>query len=292
MSSVEAERVQEHGVSTTHNNAHDASHPRWDFRAESAIWFGTEAVEPNMMAFAFDLSKWLRRELHQIVVFNRGAEHAPGAPTNPYTYHVAAHFGLIVSAISAAMDFIESTEETPPFEAEARRLRLYNELVLESARFCEAAIKQMLYCTSIPESDYKNRSLGQLMAADCKPCRKAGSPHHYSLLGALACQYYQCQVFDACGFDHLALVNRRRNTDAAHASQAGMNVRTALESRADLALALTEVGNDLEHMARHIGDIERSMIREVRLLIARKPNMPSPDEFLAIPAKPRALVLR
>ncbi len=173
----------------------------------------------------------------------------------------------------------------PRSKRETRRLRLYNELVMQSARFCEAVIKQMLYCTNVPHRLYKNWSLGQLMSADCKDCRKDGRPHAYSLLGALACQYYQCRVFEACGFDHLALVNRRRNAEAAHASQAGMNIRTAIDSRADLAAALTGVSNDLEHMARHIGDVEQAMIREIKLLLASLPGMPPFEAFSCHPVK-------
>jgi hypothetical protein len=47
--------------------------------------------------------------------------------------------------------------------------------------------------------------------------------------------------------------------------------------------------NDLEHMTRHIGDVERSMVAEIELLIASQPGLPSADAFLAIRAKPRGV---
>jgi hypothetical protein len=271
------------------HDTHDASHPRWGFRAQSAIWMGGRAASPNMAPFAHEMTRWLKREQNFIRMCSEVHRDEEGAFTNPYTYHASTHFGLISSAISAAVEFVGGTCDISPFEAEARRLRLYNELVMASARFCETVIKQMLYCTNVPHRLYRNWSLGQLMAAQCTECRKAGPPHSYSLLGALACQYFQCRVFDECGFDHLALVNRRRNGEAAHAKQAGMNVRTAAESRAELCVSLTEVLNDLEHMTRHIGDVERCMVAEIELLIASQPGLPSADAFLAIRAKPRGI---
>jgi hypothetical protein len=244
-------------------------------------------VAPNIVPYAAEMALWLRCEQDHIAVCSEEDRGKPGAFTNPYSYHASTLFGLISSAIATSVAFIESREDISVFDAEAQRLRLYNEMVISSARFCEAVIKQMLYCTAVPHQLYRNWSLGQLMAADCKKCRNAGKPHPYSLLGALACQYYQCRVLDECGFDHLALVNRRRNNEAAHASQSPMRLRSAVESRVDLGVSLTEVGGDLEHMARHIGDIERAMIKEIQLFIEWQPGMPPANAFLAIPAKPR-----
>lgn len=272
-----------------HSGPHAASHPKWEFRSESGIWLHGRVAGPNIAPYAAEMALWLKREQDHIAVCAEGDRNKPGAFTNPYSYHASTLFGLISSTIAASTAFIESDEDIPAFEAEAQRLRLYNELVISSARFCEAVIKQMLYCTAVPHQLYRNWSLGQLMAADCKKCRKTGTPHLYSMLGALACQYYQCRVLDECGFDHLALVNRRRNSEAAHASQAPMLVRSATKSRADLGVSLTEVCGDLEHMSRHIGDIEQAMVKEIELFIEWQPGMPPPNAFLAIPAKPRGI---
>jgi len=68
-----------------------------------------------------------------------------------------------------------------------------------------------------------------------------------------------------------------------------MRLRSAAESRADLSVSLTEVGGDLGHMARHIGEIEQAMIKEIQLFIEWQPRMPPVDAFLAIPAKPRGI---
>ncbi len=49
-----------------HHDAHDATHPRWGFRPESVIWVERRAEAPNMVPFAHELSRWLKREQHYI----------------------------------------------------------------------------------------------------------------------------------------------------------------------------------------------------------------------------------
>lgn len=243
-----------------------------------------------MVPYAAEMALWLRRERHYIAMSTEAEKGVVGSLTNPYSYNASTLFGIIASTISTAVDFIESVADMPSFDAEAQRIRLQNELALTSARFCEATIKQMLFCTSIPHKLYKNRSLGQLLAMDCKDCRKAKRvTHDYSLLGALAHQYFQCHILEGCAYDHLALVNRRRNNEAAHSSLPAMRLRSVSASREDLRVYLDESIAELLHILGHIGDIETAMMREIELFISHRPNLPPLDELMQIPSRPRSL---
>lgn len=46
------------------------------------------------------------------------------------------------------------------------------------ARFSEAAIKQLLYCTQISESYYRRSALGELLSVNCEECKTASQPRH------------------------------------------------------------------------------------------------------------------
>jgi hypothetical protein len=174
-----------------------------------------------------------------------------------------------------------------PLDAEVARIRLHNELVLYPARFCEAAIKQMLYCTRIPRRLYKRAGLGQLLAIECDTCRKAGAQQHdISLLGALAHQYFLCHTLEGCVFEHLKLVGHRRNVEAAHSDALSLNPRTAAASQQELDKVLDEVACLFKHMVDHIGQIEQRMLAEISLYIQHRPGMPPADGFMLIPARP------
>src|SRR5690242_8799201 len=170
---------------------HGATHPGWGFRRESAIWMGDEPWAPNMVAIAAEMSEWLSQAKPYMAVSSEAERNRPGSFTNPYTYHASSIGAALGAVINEAHAFVTSEEGMSPLDAEVARIRLHNELVLYPARFCEAAIKQMLYCTHIPRRLYKRASLGQLLAIECDTCRKAGAQRHdISLLGALAHQYF------------------------------------------------------------------------------------------------------
>ncbi|QWT22093.1 hypothetical protein KPL74_08810 [Bacillus sp. NP157] len=256
------------------------------------MFIGDVPVCPNLVPHAAEMALWLARERHVIALVPADDQGTPGALTNPYSVDASTHACLIASAISTAVDFAGSTDDMDAFDAESQRVRLQSELVLASARFCEAVIKQMLYCTGIPQKLWKRSSLGELIESDCRDCRKAGRPPHSdSFLGGLACHYNQCRVLDACLIDHLVLANLKRNTEAAHAGTPALNIRTAAASRTDLSACLDEVLGNLRHMARHIGDIEMAMCREISLRIARFPHAPALEDLMDIGVKPDREVL-
>lgn len=266
---------------------HKASHPAWAFRREAAIWIGEKPSLVNMLPVAAEMCEWTRQAPHGLSLCTESERGQVGAFTNPYTYHATAIGVALADIINSVNDFATSTEAREPLEAEIARIRLNNELVLYVARFCEAAIKQMLFCTQIPRRLYQRASLGQLLSVECDRCRKAGgSRHDISLLGALAHQYFLCHTLDSCVFTHLQLVARRRNLESAHSDSQNIHVRTAEQSRAQLAETLKNVGQELGHMTDHIGQIERRMIAEIEMYLAHYPDVPPAHLLMGIPARP------
>jgi hypothetical protein len=266
---------------------HGAAHPPWAFRREAAIWIDHIPVEPNMIPVATEMLGWLKRERHEVAVLTEIERAEPHTWTNPYTYH-ASSLGVALSAvINDAAAFSRSDEDMDALDAEVQRIRLHTELVLYSARFCEAAIKQMLFCTSLPRRFYKRASLGQLLAIDCDVCRKAEQPtHDISLLGALAHRYYLCHELEGCVIEHLQLVARRRNLEVAHSDTLSIHPRTASASRQQMSTALDDIVGLFAHMLEHIAKIEQRMMAENNLFLRRWGRMPSLEEFMRIPARP------
>lgn len=266
---------------------HGASHPPWVFRRESAIWCENEPIASNMAPLASEMFEWLSQTRRYMAICTESARGQPRSFTNPYTYFASTIAAVIGAAINAAHQFVTSTDQVDPLDAEITRIRLQNELILYSARFCESAIKQMLFCTQIPRRLYKNASLGKLLAIDCEACRKEKKkPHDISLLGALAHQYFLCPVFEGCAFQHLEMVGSRRNSEAAHSDVRVINPRTVAESRSDLHRILDEVAHEFRHMVEHIGQIEQKMLAEINLYIEHRPNLPPVDALMKIPARP------
>lgn len=265
--------------------AHAASHPDWDLRREALIWVGGAPVAPNLVPFADEMRKWLGQEGHLSVV-TEGTHKHPLGYTNPFTYPAATIGAGLGAAINAAFAFTEGAEPIDPLEAEIERIRLHSELVINVARFCEATIKQLLHCTTVPRRLYVRASLGQLLALDCDACRKAGQPtHDISLLGALAHRYFECQALEHCMLDHLKIVSERRKMDAAHSSAPTLNPRDAAASRADLRTLLNDAGHGLGHMADHIGTYEQKLLAELNLVILNWPNPPPMDTLSRIPVR-------
>lgn len=222
---------------------HGAAHPPWVFRREAAIWIEHIPFEPNMIPVATEMMEWLKQERHEMAGITEIERDEPHTWTNPYTYHASSLSASVCAVINDAAAFSRSDEDMDAMDAEIQRIRLHTELVLYSARFCEAAIKQMLFCTSLPRRFYKRASLGQLLAIDCDACRKAGkATHDLSLLGALAHRYYLCHELEGCVIKHLQLVARRRNVEASHSDTLAIHPRTASASRQQLSAALDDIG--------------------------------------------------
>jgi hypothetical protein len=147
-------------------------------------------------------------------------------------------------------------------DAEVERVRLDNEVLIYSARLCEVAIKQLLYCTQIPESRYDRMGLGALLESPCQTCRRRSGlkPHLVSWVGTLAHPFHLCLEFDHCALDHIDLVNRLRNSEAAHAGVQHLNVRSAEASKSQHMQDSQAVLNGFVHMLSHLEDLERRML--------------------------------
>lgn len=265
---------------------HGATHPGWAYRREAVVWIDSRPVRPNIIPFAGEMTRWLQRKVSAPPLHTKLAQGAIGEIANPYSYSLSAISMVICTAINDAFDFTESAKKVDVVDAEIKRIRLESELTLYAARFCEAAIKQMLYCTQVPARLYERASMGQLLALECENCKKAGKERHdISLLGSLAHRFFLCHILDNCAIDHLQLVARRRNQEAAHSDSQSIHPRTAADSRKHLAASLSAIGQELGHMANHIGEIEAKVIAETELFIKSYPR-PSPwDALSRIPVR-------
>jgi len=267
---------------------HGATHPPWAFRREAAMWNGGMPIGPNILPLAAEMCDWLGQKcggLSACLEENRGQL---GFASNPYTYYASAIGTSLGEVINSVGTFVESTDDVEPIEAEVTRVRLQSELALYTARFCEATIKQMLYCTQVPSAMYEDASLGRLLAADCKDCRKAGKRgHDISLLGALAHQYHLCHTLEHCMADHLAFVGKRRNEQAAHAQSIVLDPKGASQSRERLEATFDGICHEFGHMVEHIGQIENAMIEEISLINLYYPAVPPLESYDRIHARPR-----
>lgn len=256
----------------TADDNHEQSHPDpsiayhfdWDFRREAAMWVGDRAIGINFHPLATELRLWLLRQ-GQFSVFTEDHKGSLASLSNPYSCHASVIAAILSNSVNSSHQFATGNEVMDEMEADIERIRLYNEQVLYTARFCEATIKQLLYCTQISESYYKAAALGALLSSECKVCKGSGKPRHkISMLGSLAHRYHLCLPFEHCLFEHLKIVNRRRNIEAAHSETQGLRLRPSGESRAQLARDSMEVGNELVHMLQHIGDLELRMKGELK----------------------------
>jgi hypothetical protein len=246
-----------------HADSNIAYHFDWGFRKEALRWDGNYPISINFHPLATEFHQWLQQNGKFSVFAEEHRSHIYSF-TNPYTYHASVIAAILASTINSGHEFGTSTEPFDDLDADIERIRLYNEQILYTARFCEAAIKQLLYCTQIPKSYYKDASLGGLLSAECRACRKSGKPrHNISLLGSLAHRYHLCLPFEHCLFEHLKIVNRRRNVEAAHSETQSLRIRSAAASRAQLMQDSLDAGNELVHMLQHISDLETRMKNEL-----------------------------
>jgi hypothetical protein len=254
--------------SDDHHQSHPdpsiAYHFEWEFRREAALWMSDLAFGVNFHPLATEFRRWLLRE-GPFSVFAEEHKGTLRSLTNPYSYHASVIAAILAKSINASHAFATVSEPLDDMEADMERIRIYNEQVLYTARFCEATIKQLLYCTQIPESYYKKAPLGILFSAKCSECQRSGRPpHKISMLCSLAHRYGLCAAFDQCLIEHLKIINRRRNIEAAHAEAQSLRLRPSAESRAQLAQDSVEIGNELVHMLEHVADLENRMMQELK----------------------------
>lgn len=264
-----------------------ADHPEWGFRREAVVWLGDVPTGANMVAMSGEMCAWLQRKVHALTFFTKESEKLACQVKNPYTHSLGTIALTVAGIVNDSWKFSEADEPMDPVDAEITRVRLESELSINVARFCEAAIKQLLYCTSFRQRHYKNASLQQLLAKDCEACKRGGSERHdVSLLGALAHRYFLCLEFDHCAFGLLKLAAKRRNSQAAHADSPSLNPRSSSKSRADLKKSLLEVGNEFGHATDHISKIEGKMIKEIELIVRHYPDRPPQDELARASVRP------
>ncbi|CAN5720189.1 hypothetical protein BH11PLA1_BH11PLA1_11670 [soil metagenome] len=247
-----------------HGSSDIAFHVEWGFRREALIWLNDRPVAVNFAPLATEFYAWLLRK-GQIRVLTEEHKGEPVAYTNPYTY-TASTIGVVTAAvINDSHTIATSSQSMDALEAEVARSRSYAEQVLYTARLCESLIKQLLFCTQIPNREYERASLGGLLSVECRGCKGSGRQRHkISLLGSLAHRYGLCHEFEGCLVEHLKLVGRRRNTEAAHSDIPLLNVRNSAASRAQLNAESLEIGNELVHMLRHLSDLESRMGEELQ----------------------------
>lgn len=248
----------------SHADPNIAYHFDWGFRREALLWDDKYPIGVNFHPVATEFHQWLLQK-GQFSVFAEDHKNTVYSLTNPYTYHATVIAAILARTINASHEFATGTELLDDMEADIERIRVYNEQVLYTARLCEATIKQLLYCTQIPKSYYKDASLGALLSIECRACKSSGKPRHkISLLGSLAHRYHLCLPFEHCLFEHLKIVHRRRNVEAAHSETQTVRIRSASASRAQLMQDSLDAGNELVHMLQHISELETRMMNELK----------------------------
>jgi hypothetical protein len=249
-----------------HKGRNTAYHIEWAFRREGAVWIGDyrSPLHANFHPFATELRKWMLRKPSNVPVFSSNDQ----TFNNPYTNDASALANIFMFVVNDCADFSERVATLNPYEAECRRVMLYSENVLYTARLCEAFIKQLLYCTTFPENSYRGAALGALLSGDCSGCRNSkGKPHKLSLLGSLAHRYHLCHTYEECLKQHVSMANRRRELEAAHSSVAMFAPGVSADLRGQFEQDIARIGNDLIHMLQHISEIETQMLIELDSLI-------------------------
>lgn len=241
------------------------THHSWSYRPQAFLWSGEMISGINLIPIATDMRAWMLQGGH-LSFMPTQKDLGRGSFTNPYTRSGVTLSLLMSRVINCYHDYAHGAEPShDEVDSEIERLRIYNEILLYSARLCEVAIKQLLYCTQIPESRYGRMALGQLLESPCPTCKRANGkePHLVSLVGTLAHPYHLCLEFEGCAMDHMNLVNKLRNSQAAHSGVQELNIRTSDASRSQLLEESSHILNEFLHMLSHVEDLERKIIRDL-----------------------------
>lgn len=237
---------------------------------------------------------WLTQRGH-LPIASLTDQNKKGGYTNPYTFSGVALTLILARVVNAFHDYSTThAHEHDAVEAEIERLRIFNEVVLYTARFCEVVIKQLLYCTQLPEARYERKALGELLESRCPSCRKENGkkPHMLSLVGSLAHPFRLCVEFEHCAMDHMALVNKLRNSQAAHSDVQALNIRNAKISKNELQNDCREVLEGFVHMLSHLEKLEDRMLDDLAkkgesIELLRLNGLPAYEaNFCLIPGEP------
>jgi hypothetical protein len=250
-----------------HKDKKIAYHMDWEFRKEAAIWIDEKPVLPNFYPLATDLRNWLLQQ-GDLKFFPPSDKKLSPSYSNPYTYDGSILAITFSQIINDSALFISGKEEIDAFKAEIRRIRFYTEQVLYIARLCEAFIKQLLFCTTFPEGEYRGSALGALLSKDCNGCKGSKEKRHkLSLLGSLAHRYNFCDGYEKCLNEHMTIVNRRRDVEAAHSGITEFTEKKVSVIRKQLGDDTSKIGDNFVHMLGHISDVEQRMLTEFGLMI-------------------------
>lgn len=247
------------------HNKWNGSHHEWEYRKQAFRWDNEIIDGINFICIAKEMRAWLMQIGELSVVTKEKASLRYGY-TNPYSASGTTLCLIFARCVNGFYDY--ATGDSPShnqLDAEIERIRIYNELLMYAARLCEVSIKQLLYCTAIPESFYKRMALGGLLSSNCKSCKKDANleQHKISLIGTLAHPYGLCREFELCANDHMDITNKKRNSQAAHSNVQLVEIKSADESK----LRLFNEGKDLlesfSHLLLHIEKLEIAFERDL-----------------------------
>lgn len=253
MSSTQPDKREWHGT-----------HHSWCFSPQAFRWTGEYISGPNFLPLATEMRAWML-QLGHLSLMPPLESPSNGGYTNNYTESGITLTLLMSNSVTASHHFATSltaNESEDEVSAELERIRLHNELLINSARFCEAVIKQLLHCTQIPASLYQRMALGQLLESPCPYCNKKKDvkSHSISLVGTLACPFGLCHAFEHCAMNHMNLVNKLRNTQAAHSEVQTLNIRSVSASKKQLYQDCDAILNDFLHMLLHLQELEQAIL--------------------------------
>jgi hypothetical protein len=277
-----------------HKREWHGTHHSWSFRPHAFRWTGEQISGLNLLPLATEMRAWMLRRGH-LSLMPPSDSPTNGGFTNPYTASGITLALLMSRVINASHDYATTlTASDDEVVVEVERIRLYNEVLIYSARLCEVAIKQLLYCTQIPVSQYQRMALGQLLESPCPSCkRKSGQePHLVSLVGTLAHPFHLCLEFEHCAMDHMDLVNKLRNSQAAHSEVQTLNIRPLAESKAQLLHDSHEALNGFVHMLSHLEDLEQKILADLAekgeaINRLKRSGLPAEDcNFNLVPGQP------
>lgn len=241
------------------------AHQPWGYRPHAFRWTAERIVGINFLTLARDMRAWLMQR-GPLPIASTTDQPAEGGYTNPYTFSGVSLALIMARVINDFHDYTTTqTSDHDDVDAEIERLRLYNEVVLYAARICEVAIKQLLYCTQIPVPRYERMALGALLESVCPSCKRQNGtePHSVSLVGSLAHPFRLCLEFEHCAMDHMDLVNKLRNSQAAHSEIQALNIRSVEDSKAQLRNDCDEVLTAFLHMLSHLEKLEERMLEDL-----------------------------
>lgn len=285
----------------TNGNAQRPPHREWHgahhtfgYRPQAFRWDGHELTGINFIPLSTGMRAWLMQR-GQLLIASTTDQYTKGGYTNPYTFSGVALTLVLARVVNAFHDYVTTnSSDNDAMEAEIERLRLYNEVVLYTARVSEVVIKQLLYCTQLPEARYERKALGELLESRCPTCKKENGkkPHMVSLVGSLAHPFRLCLEFEYCAMDHMAMVNKLRNSQAAHSGIQTLNIRTVQESKEELERDCREVLDGFVHMLSHLEKLEDQMLYDLaakgeKIELLRLNGLPAEEaNFCLMPGEP------